>query len=96
MTQEDKIIIRYLLGYAVLGALKAAAALGVCWLVLNIPAWISEHFTDAAMLFLGAAAWIAWLLWLWKLYRHSLKEGERKWNAMHFTTSMKPKSNRES
>lgn len=77
MTQEDRIIIRYLIGSAVVWLLKLALALGAIGAILAAPNLLAEWMTEYApdwiwmLLFLSIPAGL--VVWLWKWYREAVE-----------------------
>lgn len=71
MTQEDRIIIRYLIGSAVVWLLKLALALGAIGAILAAPNLLAEWMTEYAPdwiwmpLFLSIPAGLVVYLWRW-------------------------------
>ena len=77
MTQEDRIIIRYLIGSAVVWLLKLALALGAIGAILAAPNLLAEWMTEYALdwiwmpLFLAIPAGLVVYLWRW--YRETVE-----------------------
>ena len=71
MTQEDRIIIRYLIGSAVVWLLKLALALGAIGAILAAPNLLADWMTESAPdwlwipLFLSIPAGLVVYLWRW-------------------------------
>ena len=80
MTQEDRIIIRYLIGSAVVWLLKLALALGAIGAILAAPnllaEWMTEYAPDWIWIPLFMAIPVGMLIWLWKWYRQTAEAQE--------------------
>ena len=101
MTQEDRIIIRYLIGSTVVWLLKLALALGAIGAILAAPNLLAEWLTEYALdwiwmpLFLSIPAGLLVCLWRWyceAVEREAAEqeEGDEEWNRQNALCGRSP------